>query len=276
MRPLDSEYISSLWANMIYRPSGCTRTRAERLDAEVHNDSQLLRGKRLYQVVARQIARLIEERSRDPDWHLPSERELADELGVSRPSVREAVIALEMRGIVEVRGRAGIVVLPNATNLINFDTVNTDVGAGPFEILEARMAVESSAASLAANRATSYDYLHLEESIAAMQAGSLDKDGRDPADRAFHRIVAGMTGNAVIISMVDALWNQQESSRMWKAIHHRIYKPDVQPIWIGHHYGILAALRARNPEAAYKAMWQHISSVSNELLESSGLEAGKQ
>lgn len=245
---------------------------ASELDEETSGTTRLLKGKRFYQVVARKIARLIEERSGDPDWRLPSERELADDLGVSRPSIREAVIALEMRGIVEVRGRAGIVVLPNASGLINFDTINTDVGAGPFEILEARMAVEASAASIAATRATTYDYLQLEESISAMQAGPLDKDGRDPADRDFHRIVAGMTGNAVIISMVDALWNQQESSRMWKAIHHRIYKPDVQPIWIGHHYGILASLRARNPDAAYKAMWQHISGVANELLEASSLD----
>lgn len=239
---------------------------------QAKSEPGLLRGKRFYQVVARRIARLIEEKAHDPNWHLPSERELADELGVSRPSVREAVIALEMRGIVEVRGRAGIVVLPNAGNLMNFDTINTDVGAGPFEILEARMAVEASAAAIAATRATSYDYLQLEESIAAMQAGPLDKNGRDPADREFHRTIAGMTGNAVIISMVDALWTQQESSRMWKAIHHRIYKADVQPIWIGHHYGILAALKVRNPDAAYKAMWQHISAVANELLEASSME----
>lgn len=244
------------------------------MEQESIGDARLLRGKRFYQVVARRIARLIEENSHDPNWRLPSERELAEELGVSRPSVREAVIALEMRGIVEVRGRAGIVVLPTPLNLINFDTINTDVGAGPFEILEARMAVEASAASMAATRATSYDHLQLEESIAAMQQGSASLDGRDPADREFHRIIAAMTGNAVIVSMVDALWTQQESSRMWKAIHHRIYKPDVQPMWIGHHYGILAAIKSRNPEGAYKAMWQHISTVANELLEASNVDNG--
>lgn len=236
----------------------------------------LARGKRLYQVVAQRIARLIERNSADPDWRLPSERELAEWLKVSRPSIREAVIALEMRGLVEVRGRAGIVVLPAPINLPAFDAANTDIGAGPFEILEARMAVEASAASLAATRATAYDFAVLESSIAAMQDASpegQDPEGRDPADRDFHRAVAGMTGNAVIISMVEALWTQQESSRMWKAIHRRIYQASVRPLWIGHHYGILAALRARNPEAAYKAMWQHIASVAGELMEASSLDA---
>jgi len=232
-------------------------------------DARILRGKRLYQVVARQIAKLIEENAGDPAWRLPSERELADELGVSRPSVREAVIALEMRGIVEVHGRAGIVILPAATNLINFDTINTDVGAGPFEILEARKAVEASAAAMAATRATSYDFMQLDEAIAAMQSASIFEEGRDPADREFHRTIASMTGNAVIVSMVDALWTQQESSRMWKAIHQRIYKAEVSPLWVGQHFGILTALRSRNPDAAYKAMWHHISSVASELLDAS-------
>jgi GntR family uxuAB operon transcriptional repressor len=239
------------------------------VERKVATDVRLLRGKRLYQVVARQIARLIEEKSGEPGWRLPSERELADELGVSRPSVREAVIALEMRGIVEVHGRAGIVVLPAATNLINFDTINTDVGAGPFEILEARKAVEASAAAMAAARATSYDFMQLEETIAAMQDASVVEEGHDPADRDFHRAIAGMTGNAIIVSMVDALWTQQESSRMWKAIHQRIYKAEISPLWIGQHFGILSALKARNSDAAYKAMWHHISSVASELLEAS-------
>jgi len=234
--------------------------------------ARLPRGKRLYQVVARQIAKLIADNSGDPDWRLPSERELAEELKVSRPSVREAVIALEMRGLVEVHGRAGIVVLPSPVNLLNFDTINTDVGAGPFEILEARKAVEASAAAIAASRATSYDFMQLDESIAAMQDGAHIVDGKDQTDREFHRTIAGMTGNAVIISMVDALWIQQESSRMWKAIHQRIYMADVQPTWVGQHYGIAAALKARNPDAAYKAMWHHLSSVAQELLEASNSE----
>jgi len=241
----------------------------ERPESEL---ARLPKGKRLYQVVARQIARLIEEKSKDPAWRLPSERELADELKISRPSVREAIIALEMRGIVEVKGRAGIVVLPQTGALPNFEAANTDVGAGPFEILEARKAVESSAAAIAASRATAYDIGLLEENIATMERQSKHPEGKDPSDRDFHRIIAGMTGNAVIISMVEALWMQQESSRMWKAIRQRLYNADVQPLWVGQHYGILTALKQRNPDAANKAMWLHLGSVASELLNSSGAD----
>ena len=93
-------------------------------------------NQRLYQVVARQIAKLIEQNAADKSWRMPSERELAEELSVSRPVVREAVIALEMRGIVEVRGRAGIMVLPSRLSQVNFELSVSDIGPGPFELLE--------------------------------------------------------------------------------------------------------------------------------------------
>jgi catechol 2,3-dioxygenase-like lactoylglutathione lyase family enzyme len=102
---------------------------------------------------------MIEANAGNSEWRIPSERELAEELQVSRPVVREAVIALEMRGIVEVKGRAGIVILPARASQLNFDRIGADIGPGPFELLEARLAVESSGAAMAAERATSYDIL---------------------------------------------------------------------------------------------------------------------
>lgn len=124
---------------------------------------------RLYQIVARRIDRMIEANAGNSEWRIPSERELAEELQVSRPVVREAVIALEMRGIVEVKGRAGIVILPARASQLNFDRIAADIGPGPFELLEARLAVESSAAAMAAERATSYDILVLEECFSQME-----------------------------------------------------------------------------------------------------------
>ena len=108
---------------------------------------------------------MIEANAEKPNWHMPSERELAEELKVSRPVVREAVIALEMRGIVEVKGRAGIIVRPGRGNQINFDMLTADAGPGAFELLEARLAVEASAAAIAAERATNYDIAVLGECI---------------------------------------------------------------------------------------------------------------
>lgn len=222
---------------------------------------------RLYQIVARRIAKMIEANAKDPAWRMPSERELAEELEVSRPVVREAVIALEMRGIVEVRGRTGIVVLPARVNQINFDRIGTDIGPGPFELLEARLAVESSAAAMAAERATSYDIAVLEECIAQMQHETDVMLLNEKGDRDFHMTIARMTGNAIIVSIIETLWEQRDESMMWKKLHEHIHAPSVRPLWIGDHHAIVAALRIRNPDAAYKAMARHIRNVSNELLE---------
>ncbi len=226
-----------------------------------------LSQQRLYQIVARQIVQLIEQNADTENWQLPSERELAEELKVSRASVREAVIALEMRGIVEVRGRAGIVILPQRTSEINFDAINTDIGPGPFELMEARKAVESSAASIAAHRATPYDIAELEDYVERMIANDGDVQLTEQIDRDFHMTIANMTGNAIIVSMVDALWAQSESSPMWKKLREYIHTDTNKPMWIGDHTGILAALKSRNADAAYKAMSNHISRVANELLD---------
>lgn len=217
--------------------------------------------------MARRIVHMIEENTGTPNWTLPSERELAEVLSVSRTSIREAVIALEMRGIVEVRGRAGIIVLPSRTNQISFDAINTDIGAGPFELLEARLAIESGAAALAAQRTTSYDLLELEECIAHMQQETDVSFLEERGDREFHMTVANMTGNAIVVSTIEALWAQRDASRMWKKFHEHIHTPSVRPLWIGDHYSIVSALKMRNPDAAYKAMARHITNVMNELLQ---------
>jgi len=222
---------------------------------------------RLYQVVARQLARMIEENAGNRNWRMPSERELAEELGVSRPVIREAVIALEMRGIVEVKGRAGIVVLPARVSQVSFDLPDSDIGPGPFELLEARLAIESSAAALAAERATSYDLMILEECIHRMERETNVVLLQEKGDRDFHMTIAKMTGNAIIVSMIEALWAQRDESVMWKKLHEHIHAESVRPLWIGDHHAILSALRLRNPDAAYKAMARHIRNVINELME---------
>lgn len=236
----------------------------------MHTDRSLTRlqgDQRLYQVVARQIARLIERNAHNPSWRMPSERELAEELEVSRPVVREAVIALEMRGIVEVRGRAGIVVLAPRAAQRGFDLAGTDIGPGPFELLEARLAIESSAAAIAAERATTYDIMVLEECIAQMERETEVVLLQEKGDRDFHMTVAKMTNNAIIVSMIEALWAQRDESVMWKKLHEHIHAESVRPLWIGDHHAIVSALRMRHPDAAYKAMAHHIRNVINELLD---------
>lgn len=231
------------------------------------NSPRLQGDQRLYQVVARQIAKLIEQNAGDKSWRMPSERELAEDFSVSRPMVREAVIALEMRGIVEVRGRAGIVVLPHRPAQVSFDVAGSDIGPGPFELLQARMAVESGAAAIAAQRATSYDIMRLEDNVKQMEAHADSAELNEKIDRDFHMMIANMTGNAIIVSIFEALWAQRDASRMWKKIHEQIHAENVRPLWIGDHHAVVAAMKMRNADAAYKAMARHINNVSEELFQ---------
>ncbi|HEV7717559.1 MAG TPA: FadR/GntR family transcriptional regulator [Arsenicitalea sp.] len=220
---------------------------------------------RLYQVVARQIAKLIERNIGGPNWRIPSERELAEELGVSRPVIREAVIALEMRGLVEVRGRSGIVV--RAGEHFTFDAPVSDIGPGPFELLEARLALESSAAALAAEKATSYDITHLLDCIERMEHETDVQLQHELGDREFHLSIARITGNPLIVSMLSALWEMRDRSPMWHKLLAHMHAQSMRPLWIGDHHAVVAALRMRNPDAAYKAMSRHIRNIIKELLE---------
>src|SRR3954469_14727523 len=121
---------------------------------------QAVENRRLYRQIADQIAALIDGGEYDVGQRLPPERDLAKQLGVSRPSVREALIALEVAGLVEVRIGSGIYVLgpggkpesePNAGA-----PVSTEVHAlaGPFELMRARYTIESECAALAAKSAS--------------------------------------------------------------------------------------------------------------------------
>jgi DNA-binding FadR family transcriptional regulator len=222
---------------------------------------------RLYQSVAKQIADMIETSYGKKGWRMPSERELAEQFGVSRPVIREAIIALEMRGVVEVKGRAGIVVLNAKGGQFGFDATSKDIGPGPFELLEARMALEASAAAIAAEKISNYDLGLLEQCIEQMQHETDVKLLHEKGDRDFHLIIAKATGNAVIYSMVLALWSMRDQSPMWSKLHEHIHAASVRPLWIGDHHAILVALRIRNSDAAYKAMARHIRHVGAELLE---------
>ena len=106
--------------------------------------------RRLYRQIADQIAGLIAAGEFPPGSRLPAERELASKLGVSRASVREAIISLEIGGLVDVRVGTGIFVVgPKEPS-----NTHRDAGPGPFELLNARKLVEGEIAALAASEAT--------------------------------------------------------------------------------------------------------------------------
>jgi GntR family transcriptional regulator, transcriptional repressor for pyruvate dehydrogenase complex len=212
---------------------------------------QVIEPRRLYLQIADQIRSMITLGEFPPGSRLPAERELAKRFGVSRPSMREALIALEVEGYVDVRPGSGILVT-TPTGL----APDCSGDEGPLEILRVRSLIEG---AVAAEVAPGMD----EESIAALEKILLamedDKTapGRLAADRQFHHYIAAKLENKVLLRLLTGLLEQGE--RPWArqfAIHF-----DNAETWaavFAEHREIVEGLAARDPEKACKAMRNHL------------------
>ena len=158
---------------------------------------QSIEPRRLYRQIADQIRGLILAGEFSPGSRLPPERDLAKQLGVSRPSVREALIALEVEGLVEVRIGSGIYVLGPGGG--GDEAAANDAAAGPFELLRARYVIEAECAALAAKSARKAQIAAIEVSLDDMERDR--RDGRQPlaSDRLFHLRIAEATGNGALV-----------------------------------------------------------------------------
>ncbi|ETX28048.1 FCD domain-containing protein [Roseivivax isoporae] len=222
---------------------------------------------RQYQDVARAIRALIAaERLATGDRLIP-ERALSDRLGVSRSLVREALILLEIEGVVEVRKGSGIYISDPATAA---QPARDDIG--PFELLQARQLIESDIAGFAARMVTKNDILRLREALETERADMARGDPDYSGDRAFHRLIAEATQNSVLVDVVEELWRKREQSPMWARLHNRIFETTYRRAWLDDHQAILAGLQARNPEQAQTAMWRHLGNVRETLMTLSDVE----
>ena len=169
---------------------------------------------RLYRQIAGQIAALIDSGEFPAGSRLPAERELASLLGVSRTSVREAIISLEIAGRVEVRVGSGIFVAgPGAAHIFGM----VDEGPSPFELLAARRLIEGEIAALAARTIRKEDIEMLRDTVVRMREHGENFTKRDAADREFHVRIAGATGNGSLALVVEGMW-QQRRGQLWSRI----------------------------------------------------------
>ncbi|NLG77068.1 MAG: FadR family transcriptional regulator [Xanthomonadaceae bacterium] len=222
---------------------------------------------KLYQRVANSIVAEIRSGKYPRGERLPPERELAEEFGVSRPTVREAMIALEIRGIVEARRGSGIYVVEAAPP----ETNATEQDIGPFEVTEARRLFEGESAALAAAIITDEEIAKLEELLAILEANATSEVG-ERADRDFHIAIAEATRNSAIASVIETLWDMRYKSPMCMKMFDRARDAGVQPRF-DDHSRILQALKARDPQAARAAMRSHLDRVINSMLSATETDA---
>jgi DNA-binding FadR family transcriptional regulator len=227
-------------------------------------------GNKLYQRIAAAIAEGIEAGRWSPGTRLPGERDLAEEHKVSRPTIREAMIALEMKGWIEVRHGSGLYVAKRDGRNARADTLNLDVGA--FDLTEARILFEGEAVALAAVSITDEQLAELEQLIEAMAAGESDEPSVMNADHRFHLVIAAATGNAAIRSVIEFLWDMRSKSPLAANMFARAKRGGITPR-VEEHRPILDALKAHDPHAARAAMRRHLRGVVDDLLEATELEA---
>jgi DNA-binding FadR family transcriptional regulator len=222
-------------------------------------------NRRLYRQIAAQLSALIASGEFAVGQRLPAERDLAVQLGVSRPSLREAVIALELEGMVEVRVGAGIWVTSASGRTAPEDTdPQLAEGEGPFELLRARTLIEGEIAAVAARDATAADLASIRNALDTMER--LERKGQDPAaaDRDFHLCIASASRNSVLHAVVQDLWDRGRGA-MWSQMEHHFRTPQLRAAAIADHREILQALEVHDPREARHAMRAHVRRVAAEF-----------
>ncbi|MDR7267403.1 DNA-binding FadR family transcriptional regulator [Pelomonas saccharophila] len=212
-------------------------------------------GRRQYQLVADRIRALIEAEGLKPGARLPAERELAAKLGVSRPSLREALIALEIDGRVEIRGGSGVYVCTPADEGAG---ATSSLGDSPAELMQARVVLEGAVIMLAAARVTAEGLRRLGDALAAMQAEHARGNKPVEADRRFHICIAEMAGNSLLVDMVGALFDGRHGAIAARMSGEVESSQQAWQVALGEHEAIYRALQARNPQAAAAALCSHL------------------
>jgi GntR family hexuronate regulon transcriptional repressor len=227
------------------------------------------REPRLYQQIAGKLVTLIESGEYTVGMRLPAERDLAAMFKVSRPTIREAVIALELECIVEVRLGSGVYVIENSKDKIRF----SDKDVGPFELTEARVLIEGEAAALAATMITDKELVSLAESLDEMACeNNNDMDTHEAADKKFHMIIAQATNNSAISSVIEELWDERERSPLTKRMYEKVRNSGVKPC-VDEHRKVYEALKAHDAQAARNLMRAHLLRVIDGILEATEIEA---
>ncbi|WP_114521574.1 FadR/GntR family transcriptional regulator [Altererythrobacter sp. ZODW24] len=214
---------------------------------------------RLFHTIAEQLTKLIEQGVFPPGSRLPGERELAERFNVSRVTIREAEIALQAIGRIDIRTGAGVYVCeeqpvhPGAL---------PDVSA--FELTEARSLIEGEAAALAAKMISEATLAKLEGLIKEM--ASADEEVSTAADREFHSTIAHASGNGALVHTIKQLWRMREELPTVKRSYESVCDTDPNAR-AREHQEIFDALAAHDPDRARSAMRQHFLRLISAMLD---------
>jgi GntR family transcriptional repressor for pyruvate dehydrogenase complex len=218
---------------------------------------------RLYQQIVRQIEDSIVKGELKPGVQLPAERELAQQFGVSRSAVREAVKTLAEKGLVEAYSGRGTFVTNGTSQAIRQSLdlmVKIGQPDGAENLTVVREMFEPEIAALAATRVEEQHLVLMREAIAVMDRAHLNADAYIEADLDFHLALAEAAGNPIILSLLDSIVGLLREQRTRS--FHSGGGPERGQF---HHRRILEAIEGRDPAAAREAMRAHLRQVRNDV-----------
>ena len=225
-----------------------------------------IKPKKVADAVLEQLRARLEDGSLAPGDRLPSERELAEQMRVSRPVVREAINMLVGQGLLDIRSRRGVFVRAASaaelgdplTNLIG-DSLDRLI-----ELLEVRRMLESQTAALAAEFASPRDIEELAAVIGEFERAHRDRGPGEGIDARFHGRIAQAAGNTVLMHLMMTLHTVLTRSSLTVAARFQasdLYRETI----LQQRRGIFDAIRSHDPEAARARMQEHLDYIMREL-----------
>lgn len=220
---------------------------------------------RLYEKIVEQIEKRIVDGELKAGDKLPPERELANQFGVSRTSVREAMKALSLRGLIEVTPGRGTFITDQTSQAFRH-SMNLMLQLGKTDtnrfLLELREILEPEIAAMAAARATKENLETLREAVEAMDRSMADVSGYVEADLDFHLSLAQSAQNPIILSLLDSLISELREQRFRSAnVEGALHRG--QP----NHKAVLAAIEQGDAEKARRAMLKHMKQARADIEE---------
>ncbi len=219
--------------------------------------------------VAGHIEALVREGALRPDDVLLSERDLAERLNVSRPTIREAISSLTRRGVLISEPGARTIVANTATSITDpLLSLLASGGETTFDYIKFREICDAAAAALAARHATTVDLDNISKALSRIE---LEHANRDPADEAeadleFHMAIYEAAHNVVLLHVMRALIGMLRSGMFYG--RSKLYgRPEIRDAFLKQHQAIHAAIASRDAEAASAVATLHLQFVDNALRE---------
>lgn len=229
-------------------------------------DFKPIQQQKIYEQIVEQIKMMLAEGNLKPGDRLPAERVLAENLNVSRASLREALSALHLLGLLEIKSGEGTYIKQSDVNsiiqplalllMIEKDTI--------FEILEVRKGLEVEAAGLAAVNATDDDFENLTAAINEMEIALKTSDLGEVADWDLHFAIARASRNSLLVRLMNTI-----SDTMRKTIkinREQLFKKKGNPqILFKQHLAVVEAIKKRDVELARQKMYEHLKFAEEEM-----------